>query len=84
MTDIGVNTIAWTKTDAIEVIKILSESGYKILGGDVIDASKDKPCYTYDNWSSDKKTKGLDNWDEIVRVSWEDAVNYINAYREGR
>ncbi|MHC4085955.1 MAG: Imm40 family immunity protein [Planctomycetota bacterium] len=84
LTDIGVNSIAWTKTDALEVIKILSESGYKILGGDVINASKEKPCYTYDNWSSDKKTKELDNWDEMVRVSCEVALNYIDKYREGR
>lgn len=84
LSDIGVNSIAWTKTDALEVIKILSEFGYKILGGDVINASKEKPCYTYDHWSSDKKTKGLNNWDEMVRVSSEVAVNYINKYREGR
>ncbi len=84
LADMGTNSIGWIKKDALEVIKILSENRYKILGGDVIDISKQTPYYTYDNWSCDKETKDITDWNKMVRISYKIANNYITKYREGR
>ena len=80
----GVNSIAWKKEDALEVVKVLSGKNYIILGVDALSVAGEEITYTYDNCPTDNKLKKLTEWSEKVRISAAISSKYISRYREGK
>jgi hypothetical protein len=53
--NIGVNDIAWFRSDALKLLKIFEDSSIAVVGGDVLKKDNDNYKYNYDNWDSDIK-----------------------------
>ena len=66
---------AWKYKDVIGIIDILKNSGYVILGGDVLKRNFE---YTYDNWFFEN-SNNLNNLEKITE-SAKKAKQYINCY----
>jgi hypothetical protein len=84
LSSMGVNGVAWRRNDVLCAVEILRDSGYAILGGDVLEVKEESVRFTYDNWYADKSTREASDWDGIVRMSRAVAVEYISGYPEGK
>jgi Immunity protein 40 len=77
------DNIAWKKEPAIEVIEILADHGYAILGGDVLDQSEGKLGYSGDYW--DLLDDDVVLWEEYVGHTEQRSIDFIEdvARRKG-
>ncbi len=73
--------LALTKTDAINALKLLSDTDVGVLGGDVYELENDgyfRP--TYDNWCCNRDDMPSS---EFAKLSHEKALQYLKSYNEG-
>jgi hypothetical protein len=77
---LGVKEYGWSYPEIIQVLKILSENEYVILGGDVITTKADRLKHTYDSWyyNVDPTLKK----DTNINASLNKAVEYIQWYQQ--
>src|ERR1700719_2880953 len=47
----GVNDLAWSREDALNLIELIMEDKIGVLGGDVYKITADRLVPLYDNWS---------------------------------
>jgi len=82
LTDLGIENLAWSGQDALDVITNLKKEDWAILGGDVLQWKDDGQHIelTYDNWYLDKIPEW--SWHEYVVRSYEHTRRYILAYLE--
>lgn len=73
VTDAG--ELAWTAGQIPEVMKVIQDNGWVILGGDVLDRRQE---YTYDNWyyQPDHRICLAQN----VKASMDRCVGYVSEY----
>ena len=55
LSPMGVSSVAFTKENALLILRIIREENIPILGGDVCFVINGKIQYTADNWSFSKK-----------------------------
>src|SRR5574344_2470147 len=82
ISSVGVNSIAFTKENALLMAKIIRQENIPILGGDVYFLNNGQIEAALDNWSCDKTA------DETLRDyterSYRDTIDYITQYGEER
>ena len=78
LSPMGVSSVAFTKENALLILKIIRQENIPILGGDVCLVSNGKIQYTADHWSFSKKD------DETLRQyterSYQATFDYITKY----
>ncbi|MBT3189330.1 MAG: hypothetical protein HN736_04265 [Anaerolineae bacterium] len=68
--------VAWSKTDALDLLEHFKSAGHFVLGGDVLALETDCYQHNYDNWHFNYE-------DGHAQESIEQAINYINNYPAG-
>jgi hypothetical protein len=76
--NIGVNDVAWLRSDALELLKTLEGSAIAVLGGDVLKKVRENYKYNYDHWSSDIKPG--EQWAAYAARSRKETQDYIESY----
>jgi hypothetical protein len=74
----GINEIAWRYENVFDVIDILIQNKYSILGGDVYIIKGNEIESTYDNWYIEKSE--TDNQEAYLIKSRDKAISYIKNY----
>ena len=78
LSPMGVSSVAFTKENALLILRIIREENIPILGGDVCFVINGNIQYTADNWSFSKKD------DETLRQyterSYQATIDYITKY----
>lgn len=75
--EIGIDSVAWRRDDALAFIDHIEHRGKFVLGGDVLVPNMQSYKHNYDNWYFD-----LENGDAAASA-WH-AKNYILSYEKGR
>ena len=82
LSPMGVNSVAFTKENALLIVKKIKQENIPILGGDVCLMSNGKIQYSNDHWSYSKKD------DETLRQyterSYLATIDYLTKYGEER
>ncbi|MBT3321371.1 MAG: hypothetical protein HN392_03705 [Anaerolineae bacterium] len=73
---IGLSEVAWSKNDALDLLKYLEATDHFVLGGDVLALEVDHYQHNYDNWHFNFE-------DGDAKESIEQAASYINKYPAG-
>lgn len=68
---------AWPVRVADQILRIVSEAGLAILGGDIYKTSENGFIPTYDNWYSDIKPG--EDWDRYVQRSFSASNDYLKS-----
>jgi len=76
----GVNSVGWSKSNALRVISHLAETDWAVLGGDVWHKSGDSLELSYDNWCSEPLQE--EKKCEFIARSHSEAREYIENYQE--
>ena len=76
LASIGLNEVAWTRNDALELLKHFEANGVFVSGGDLLSIGPAGFQHNYDNWYFDHK-------DGNARQSVEHTRSYINNYPVG-
>ena len=76
--ELGVAEVAFTRSDALDVLNCLNGSQAGVLGGDVLKVVNGKPQYTYDNWHVDRVPS--EDISEFLRRSISETDKYIRNY----
>jgi hypothetical protein len=87
LSPMGVSSVAFTKENALLILKIIRQENIPILGGDVCFVINGKIQYTGDNWSFSKKDdETLRQYTERSYQATFDYITkyYITEYREER
>jgi hypothetical protein len=81
LNELGVDEFAFKKEDALKLIREEFTINYSILGGDVLEITKNNEIiFTYDNWFSDPKAdESQENFKTRSRIETE---KYISTYNE--
>jgi len=74
--EIGINSIAWKKMDALLLLDYMEKESIVILGGDVLVKKDGIYQHTYDNWHYEKDNTMIS--DSIMNTR-----DYISTYKEG-
>ena len=78
----GVNSVAFTKENALLIVKKIREENIPILGGDVCLISNGEIQYTADNWSFSKKDD--ETLRQFIERSYLGTIDYLTKYGEER
>lgn len=78
----GVNNWAFTKDEALNVLKELEDANTPILGGDVWVLQNEQMNHNYDNWYCERLSD--ESYSDYVRRSICKANNYINNYSQNK
>jgi hypothetical protein len=82
ISSVGVNSIAFTKENALLMAKVIRQENIPISGGDVYFLNNGQIVAAQDNWSCEKTA------DETLRDyterSYRDTIDYITQYGEER
>ena len=73
---VGVNNVAWEKSDALKVLEYYETQEIVILGGDVLAKKDGQYHHNYDNWHFDHENRNS-------QLSIDYTRRYINEYPEG-
>ena len=76
LTHLGVNEVAWQRSDAIQLLDSFMSKSVFVLGGDVLSNQNDNYKHNYDNWYFEKEHG--DEKESILK-----AKEYISNYPEG-
>jgi len=75
---LGLQEVAWTKSDALELLAQLEGSAVAVLGGDVYSMSSGRLKPANENWSCERRSReGLQAYAER---SQQVAVAFLRAY----
>ncbi|WP_420129135.1 Imm40 family immunity protein [Longimicrobium sp.] len=74
----GVNNVAWSRNDAMAVIRYLRTLEISVLGGDVYQFDKGLLTLTFDNWSCEKHPH--ESHEEYADRSQDVGLKYIESY----
>lgn len=78
--ELGLQEVAWTKADALELVAQLAGCQVAVLGGDVYNMSSGRVRPSYENWSCERRSgEGLRGYAER---SQQEAVAFLRAYPE--
>ena len=75
--EIGINEIAFNKSDALKVLEELEKNSIAVLGGDVYYIKNNVITLTYDNWFINRNDE---EWLLYVEKSIKKARSYIRIY----
>ncbi|HAM40436.1 MAG TPA: hypothetical protein DDX89_01165 [Candidatus Omnitrophica bacterium] len=79
---LGVKEVAWTRKDALEIVRTLEQTRVAILGGDVLQKQRDLFAHNYDNWHCDRQEQ--ESWSAYAVRSRRETQTYLNAYPDPR
>ena len=75
---LGLEEVAWTMSDALEIVDLLAGKGVAVLGGDVYKESPDGLGPTYENWYCERSSG--ENSRAFAKRSREEAVTFLSSY----
>jgi hypothetical protein len=78
LTDIGINSVGWSRSDALEVLRAVSRGGVAVLGGDVLLFRRGILQSTVDSWHSDRRDD--EPVASFVKRSIRESEEYLRAY----
>ena len=77
---IGSEKLAWPRTAALEILRLLRGKGIAVLGGDVVQVEGQRPWRTNDNWRSEPAH--AEPFTAYAERSVAESEAYILDYRE--
>ena len=75
---LGLQEIAWVKSDALEIVARLADKGVAVLGGDVYKEFPDGLRPTYENWYCERSSE--EDFRAFTERSREKAVAFLRSY----
>ena len=77
---LGIDELAWSRRDALHVIRLACEAGIGVLGGDVYRQDSGRYVPIYDSWYCERGEEERPG--EFCTRSFEKATDYIQSYPE--
>jgi len=75
---LGLQEVAWTKSDALELLAQLEGSAISVLGGDVYSTSSGRLKPAYENWFCERRSE--EELQAYAERSQHVAVAFLRAY----
>jgi len=75
---LGLQELAWAKSDAMELLEQVAGKGVAVLGGDVYSGSSGVLKPAYENWCCERRPE--EEFRSYAERSQQEAVSFLRAY----